>query len=311
MNLFINTYITLAFCLSLNSCSENNSKSGKNLYTERNDTSEKIVSVNLINENDTLFKVDSVITNFRNILPDNFIYSYYRYYLVISNLSKEKTEQIVKNSIKNATVSFYNKYFEKTPEDLIIIFLFKNDESYRFWVEKIYNDTDLSPFGYYKSSKRTMLMNISTGTGTLIHELTHALVRYDFPDIPSWFNEGLGSLYERCTISNGDIKGYVNWRLPTLQKAIIDNNYTSLQRMFKTNEEEFYGERSGFYYSQARYFCLYLQEKNVLKNFYRMFRDNFNEDNTGKIFVEKILNDNIKNINMEFVKWVQTLVYND
>lgn len=78
-----------------------------------------------------------------------------------------------------------------------------------------------------------MLMNINTGTGTLVHEMTHALVRYDFPDIPSWFNEGLGSLYERCSLNNKTILGYVNWRLPSLQDAIADKSYTPLASLVK------------------------------------------------------------------------------
>ena len=73
------------------------------------------------------------------------------------------------------------------------------------WAKKLYDDDDLSKYGYYKPSEKTMLMNINTGTGTLVHEMTHALVRYDFPDIPSWFNEGLGSLYERCSLNNRTI----------------------------------------------------------------------------------------------------------
>ena len=37
-------------------------------------------------------------------------------------------------------------------------------------------------------------MNIGTGGGTLVHELTHSLIAFDFPHVPDWFNEGLASL---------------------------------------------------------------------------------------------------------------------
>jgi hypothetical protein len=152
-------------------------------------------------------------------------------------------------------------------------------------------------------------MNISTGTGTLVHELTHALVRYDFPDIPAWFNEGLGSLYERCSLNNGIILGYVNWRLPALQDAISDNSYTNLNTLINTTEDEFYGSKSGFYYAQARYLCLYLQEKGLLRKFYKLFRDSYSEDNTGKIFLEQATGYSLTVLDSDFTKWAMTLRY--
>jgi hypothetical protein len=154
-----------------------------------------------------------------------------------------------------------------------------------------------------------MLMNINTGTGTLVHEMTHALVRYDFPDIPSWFNEGLGSLYERCSLNNKIILGYVNWRLPALQDAIYDKSYKSLSRLVALDWNEFYGKGSDVNYAQARYLCLYLQEKGLLKKFYKSFRDTYNEDNTGKTQLEKVTGKSITKLDEEYVGWVKTLKY--
>jgi hypothetical protein len=154
-----------------------------------------------------------------------------------------------------------------------------------------------------------MLMNISTGTGTLVHELTHALVRYDFGDIPSWFNEGLGSLYERCSLNNNEILGYVNWRLPELQDAVKDGSYTSLDALLKTNYDEFYGTKSSFNYAQARYLCMFLQEKGLLKKFYKLFRDTYNDDNTGKKQIEKVYGKSLTELEEDYLIWVKTLKY--
>jgi hypothetical protein len=154
-----------------------------------------------------------------------------------------------------------------------------------------------------------MLMNINTGTGTLVHEMTHALVRYDFENIPSWFNEGLGSLYERCSLNNKQILGYVNWRLPALQDAIADKSYTSLDKLVKTDSDEFYGSRSDVNYSQARYLCLYLQENGLLKKFYKSFRDTYKDDNTGKTQLEKVTGKSITELDADYVSWAKTLKY--
>ena len=40
-------------------------------------------------------------------------------------------------------------------------------------------------------------MNIATGGGTLVHEIVHPFMAANFEQCPSWFNEGLGSLYEQ------------------------------------------------------------------------------------------------------------------
>ena len=94
-------------------------------------------------------------------------------------------------------------------------------------------------YGYYKPQQRTLVMNISTGGGTLVHELTHALIDFDFPLVPDWFNEGLASLHEACHIlpDESRIEGLTNWRLPGLQQAVAERRLPSLERS---------GESAGF-----------------------------------------------------------------
>lgn len=250
-----------------------------------------------------------VIDKYKPLLGQNFTYEGYLYFVLISNLGSDETEKIINKTIGPAVSCFYNDYFEKKPDDITTIFLFKNDETYRYWAKKLFDDDDLSRFGYYKPSSKVMLMNISTGLGTLVHELTHALVRYDFPDIPAWFNEGLGSLYERSSLENGIILGYVNWRLPTLQDALRDRSYTRLSELIKNDDDSFYGKGSDFNYSQARYFCMYMQQKGILRKFYQTFRDNFEHDKTGKLLIEKVFDEKINDIDDDFVAWVKTLKY--
>ena len=65
-----------------------------------------------------------------------------------------------------------------------------------------------------------MIRNIQTGGGTLVHERVHAYLEANLPGCPPWLNEGLASLYEQVGEKSGRIWGFVNWRLPPLQKAI-------------------------------------------------------------------------------------------
>jgi hypothetical protein len=242
-------------------------------------------------------------------LTSDFIVKEHSYFVIASNLDEAETEKILTQTIDRAVDCFYNDYFSTQPNEATTIFLFKDDKTYRYWAKTLYDDDDLSKYGYYKPSEKTMLMNINTGTGTLVHEMTHALARYDFPDIPSWFNEGLGSLYERCSLNNKTILGYVNWRLPALQDALADKSYTSIERLMKTNWEEFYGDGSDVNYAQARYLCMYLQEQGLLKKYYQNFRDTFNDDNTGIKQMEKITGKSISELDADYVAWVKTLKY--
>jgi hypothetical protein len=52
---------------------------------------------------------------------------------------------------------------------------------------------------------------------------------------------------------------------------------------------------------------MYLQEKGVLKKFYKKFRDNFKNDETGISFAEEILKDKISNIDNDYKSWVLKL----
>jgi len=290
--------IFLLFLLLISSCTfsgEPEMKTGKKVFTT-----------------DTVkFNYDEKIIELRQLVTDDFYIKGHSSFVIVSNMSDYETDRIIYGTIEKAEECFYNDYFDIKPDEIVTVFLFKDDISYRYWAQKRFDDSDPSPYGYYKPSKKTMLMNISTGGGTLLHELTHAFVRYDFPDIPSWFNEGLGSLYERCSLNNCTILGYVNWRLPGLQKSIINKTYTSLNKLVFTDDDEFYGENSGFYYAQARYLCYYLQEKGELRKFYKTFRDNYKEDNTGMKFLEKILRKDLISFDEEFKSFVLSLELQD
>ena len=149
-----------------------------------------------------------------------------------------------------------------------------------------------TPYGYYSSYHRSLVMNISTGGGTLVHEIVHPFIENNFEDCPSWFNEGLASLYEQSTERNGGIWGSTNWRLRGLQLAIQDDRVPAFATLFSTTRDEFYDEDPGTNYAQGRYLCYYLQERGKLVEFYTTFRDNVGTDPTGIGSLRKVLGTN-------------------
>jgi len=184
-----------------------------------------------------------------------------------------------------AAAALRRTYFKAEPSEPILILLFESADPYQRLAKKWFNDDEVPHFGFFRHDN-IMLMNVGTGTGTLVHELTHAMLKPDFPRVPSWFNEGLASLYEQCSLGEG-IRGHVNWRLPALQKAIRDGKLRSLKELIE--DGDFYGERLvGLNYAQARYLMMYLQEKGLLTKYYAQFRDGAKDDPSGLATLRRV-----------------------
>ena len=172
-------------------------------------------------------------------------------------------------------------FFTKDPKAILDVWLFKDEASYRKHARLFFNDNPDTPYGYYSPAHKALIMNISTGGGTLVHEIVHPFVEANFPEAPPWLNEGLGSLYEQSGEQDGRIYGYTNWRLPGLQEAIKDGSVPSFKALTEMNADAFYNQDKGTNYGQARYLLYYLQEHGLLVRFYKDFYDRRKDDPTG------------------------------
>ena len=193
-------------------------------------------------------------------------------FVVAGNCPPRRLDQYVQGCVVQPAEVMWKSYFEKKPTGVITVLLFADGPSYRRWAKELFGDTELPHFGYCRGDGTT-LMDISTGGGTLVHEVTHALIKYDFPGVPDWFNEGLGSLHEQCTVGEDRIVGHENWRLPALQKAIRDGRLRPLREL--VTADDFYGPLRGTNYAHARYFVMYMQQRGVLEKFYKTLRDGY------------------------------------
>jgi len=188
-------------------------------------------------------------------------------------------------TVQWAVDALKREYFAREPEETIDIWLFKDKVSYDRYTRQLFQDQPTTPFGYYSPAHHALLMNISTGGGTLVHEIVHPFMRANFPACPPWFNEGLASLYEQSDERNGRIRGETNWRLAGLQEAVRAGHTLSFQKLMAMTEGEFYGNHASSnysqFYAQARYLCYYLQERGLLRKYYREFTANARKDPTG------------------------------
>jgi hypothetical protein len=120
--------------------------------------------------------------------------------------------------------------------------------------------------------------------------MVHPFMAANFPGCPSWFNEGLASLYEQTEEKDGHIHGRTNWRLAGLQQAIRARRVPSVEALTSTSRSEFYDrDTRGTNYAMARYLCFYLQERGLLIRFFHRFNENRENDPTGYATLKEIL----------------------
>lgn len=229
-------------------------------------------------------------------IPAGFTIVVQKPFMVIGDESSALVKQRSAKTIKWAVDMLKKDYFDKDPEKIIDIWLFKDDESYYKHARELFGDEPTTPFGYFSEQDNALIMNIGTGGGTLVHEIVHPFIHTNFPDCPPWFDEGLASLYEQCRERDGHIIGLTNWRLEGLQEAIEREQVPSFKELTGMSSYKFYTEDKGTNYAQARYLCYYLQEKGRLVKFYREFHKNHQQDPTGYNTLQQVLNSQDMNV---------------
>jgi len=248
------------------------------------------------------------VMKLKPIVPKGFTLVLQPPFVVVGDERPQVVRDRAEHTVKWAVDHLKRAYFEKDPAEIITIWLFRDDASYRKHNAEIFRAKPTTPFGYYSSTHRALIMNIATGGGTLVHEIVHPFMRANFPECPDWFNEGLASLYEQSSERSGRICGLTNWRLAGLQEAIRDGALGSFQELTATSTAQFYGMGSGVNYAQARYLCYYLQEKGLLQAFYRAFREGHGRDPTGYATLKRVLGqEDMDAFQKQWQQWVLTL----
>ena len=230
-------------------------------------------------------------------------------WVIATDLGEEEAQRFAASTMATYASRIQTQLFTKQPRsEPVKVYLFKDADSYTLWNVKLFKERPTTPYGYYSRVKNALVMNIGTGGGTLLHEMVHAMAEEDFPAIPSWLNEGLGSLFEASMAQrDGKVAGFTNWRLTGLQRDIRNGTATKLADLVKFTTDEFYGARSGANYASARYLMQYLQDNGKLEAFYTRIRDGKDADAAASlraVFDDKL---SVEEIEKAVYAWALTL----
>lgn len=187
--------------------------------------------------------------------------------------------------MRGAMAGFLNGRFSKKPARAISVYLFPDSRSYEAFCTQKFDAPCIAAFGFYTPGERYMVMNAGRGLGTLTHELVHPLVEADFPDAPTWINEGIASVFEQPQIPRpGEIHGGKNWRHPRLVRALrsAERDEARLDALFGMPDETFRGDKEDLHYATARYVCQWLDERGALWPFFQRWRDHVADDPSGE-----------------------------
>lgn len=212
--------------------------------------------------------------------------------------------------MRSAMAGYLNGRFAKKPPQAISVYLFPNAPAYESFCARKYATPCMAHFGFYQPNDRYMVMNIGLGLGTLTHEIVHPLVEADFPQAPTWINEGIASVFEQPVLPRpGEIHGGKNWRHPRLKRALTtaESAEARLDGLFGMADAVFRDEHEDLHYAVARYVCQWLDERGQLWSFYQRWRDGAVDDPTGEKAFRATVGVTPAEAHVLWAKWVLAL----
>jgi hypothetical protein len=225
-------------------------------------------------------------------------------FLVVGNEAPETVKSRAKSLVRWTRDLLLKDFFEHAPDHVEEMWVLKDAPTYERYSKELFNITPDTPYGYYLSSRRALVMNIRPGGGTLVHEMVHPFMHQAWPEAPGWLNEGLASLFEFPYEERGHLKGRVNWRLPALKKGLAVKVVPSFKSLAHLSQEAFYEDPYGVHYAQARYMCHWLQERGLLVKFVRRAVELKDVDGSGWQALTEVLGRDPDSFRTEWERYV-------
>ena len=203
-------------------------------------------------------------------LPEIATVSHGRTHVVIRGVARQRDiAPVVEQVITDVQRRFARPQREADPE--ITLCVFPDDRRY-LATAAVFGDVP-SDLGFYRPDHRVAIANLGRSIGNLRHELVHPLIGDDFPDIPTWLNEGVAALYGSAKWNGHAFEFVVNYRLRDLQRALKDGTLPSLSELAESTAEDVHGPNGMMMYGYARYVLLFADRHGDLEKLYADLRD--------------------------------------
>jgi len=207
-------------------------------------------------------------------------------YVIASETQRSEAQVAALAALLDRFTAFVTRtYGLEPPPYLIRVYLTGSVGSLRRLASQLHGlDVSPSTIGYsFAEDMSLVAVTPQDLYGTVLHELTHLLVRGGFGDAPQWLDEGLASLYEVSTEHEHAWLGEPNWRgrvlteyrdyWPTLEEAIASPWFAPddpARPSLDSNDPDGIGQATMLAYN--RYFLLYLQERGLLARLFDAVR---------------------------------------
>lgn len=228
-------------------------------------------------------------------------------YVLSGDLSAERLQKLHAEVLVPVGRALHTSYFDRRPTEPIAVVALSDEGQFAGYVERDGGPLRNCYSGFYLRERRRIVVNAGSGTGTLAHELTHALAHVDCPQLPEWFDEGLAALHEECVFTKDRLRlqGRPNWRFEALQAALKGGPPPSIEALMRSGRVR--GGDEAVAYALARSFCLYLQERGLLGDYYRKLKLTVDRDPSGVLALKDLLHaDSLGPFESDFRGWLRS-----
>lgn len=247
------------------------------------------------------------VQELKKSLPRDMTLAWEKPFLIIGDEAPDQVRSRARDVVRWARDLLLKDFFAESPKNLEEVWVLKDAPSYERISRTLFKTEPDTPYGYYQSGRRALVMNIRPGYGTLTHEMVHPFMRHAWPDAPAWINEGVASLFEFPFEDDGHLKGRVNWRLPGLQQGLRAKAVPSFKALTHLTPDEFYEDPAGVHYGAARYLCYWLQEQGLLTRFVQRAIAQKDVDPTGWTALREVLETDPDRLRKDWERFVLAL----
>lgn len=227
-------------------------------------------------------------------------------FVLAGDMTETELDILFRETVTPLTAALCRSYFDRRPDRPILLILLRSENSFQQAAQQLDGYEPRAYSGYFNREECRLMVNLAEGTGTLAHELTHALALFDFPAMPEWFDEGLAALHEETEFTPDGLQlvGVKNWRMALLVDALRAGKLPALETVIRT--QSFRGEGEGLNYALMRTFCRYLQDRGLLCHFYRKFKVQVADDPSGlRTLCELLDKPSCTEIDEGFRNWIR------